>query len=103
MATRREVLLGMAAAGMGAFAAPELQASSAKSEQEHAMAAGLTAEEADCWVAAADVAAKFFALPEVHPMDKQEVASAIHILQNKLLSRPTYRSYLKSHGAPQRK
>lgn len=57
-------------------------------------AAGLTEAEADCWQATADAAAKFFALPELHPMDQQEVASAIHILQNKLLSRPTYRTYL---------
>jgi hypothetical protein len=29
-------------------------------------------------------------------MDKQEVATAIHVVQNKLLSRPTYRRYLES-------
>ena len=39
---------------------------------------------------------KFFNLPELHPMDRQEVASAIHILQNKLLSRPTYRKYIEA-------
>ena len=26
-------------------------------------------------------------------MDKQEIATAIHVIQNKLLSRPTYRKY----------
>jgi hypothetical protein len=28
-------------------------------------------------------------------MDTQEVATAIHVIQNKLLSRPAYRKYLQ--------
>lgn len=55
---------------------------------------GMTDAEADCWLAAAKVAGLFFELPELHPMDQQEIASAVHIIQNKLLSRPTYREYL---------
>ncbi|MEM7164277.1 MAG: hypothetical protein AAF581_02365 [Planctomycetota bacterium] len=111
--TRRQLLRGAAALGLAAAfvpataaqdaAAPDAGSESdavAKAERDHVMAAGMTAGEAYCWVAAADAAGKFFALPEVHPMDKQEVASAIHVLQNKLLSRPTYRRYLESHGAP---
>jgi hypothetical protein len=42
----------------------------------------------------APAAGKFFALPKLHPMGAQEVASAIHVIQYKLHSRPTYRRYL---------
>lgn len=102
--TRREMLQGAAAFGLlAAFGGAEAQAASADSnagEREHVMVAGMTEAEAACWLAAADTAGKFFALPEMHPMDKQEVATAIHVIQNKLLSRPTYRKYLESHGAP---
>lgn len=59
------------------------------------MSAGFTEAEADCWKQTAKAAAAFFALPELHPMDDHEVASAIHVIQNKLLGRPTYRKYLK--------
>ena len=59
------------------------------------MGAGMTEAEAECWSLAAKAAGAFFALPELHPMDKQEIAQAIHIVQNKLLSRPTYRKYLE--------
>ncbi len=64
-------------------------------DQEFVIAAGLTKEEADCWKKTAEAAGAFFNLPEIHPMDKHEVATAIHVLQNKLLGRPTYRKYLK--------
>lgn len=66
-----------------------------KTDKECVIAAGLTAAEAECWEQIAAAAGKFFALPELHPMDKQEVASAIHIIQNKLLGRPTYRKYVE--------
>ena len=59
------------------------------------MEAGMTRAEAKAWKLIAEAAGAFFALPELHPMDKQEVASAVHIIQNKLLSRPTYRKYLE--------
>lgn len=65
----------------------------AQAERAYVMKCGMTAEEADCWIAVADAAAKFFELEELHPMDDQEVAQAIHVIQNKLLSRPTYRRY----------
>ena len=64
-------------------------------DQKFVVAAGLTKEEADCWKKTAEAAGAFFNLPELHPMDKQEVAMAIHVLQNKLLGRPTYRKYVK--------
>ncbi len=62
-------------------------------DRQAVLAAGMTEAEADCWAATADAAGKFFALPELHPMDRQEVATAIHVLQNKLLGRPVYRVY----------
>lgn len=68
-------------------------------DRQFVLAAGFTEGEADCWEFAAKTAGAFFALPELHPMDKQEIASAIHIVQNKLLSRPTYRAYLENAKA----
>jgi hypothetical protein len=67
-----------------------------KSERERVMAVGFTEAEAECWEFTANAAGKFFSLPKLHPMDAQEVASAIHVIQNKLLSRPTYRKYLQA-------
>jgi len=66
-----------------------------KRDRGFVIAAGMTEGEADCWELAAKTAGAFFDLPELHPMDKQEVATAIHVIQNKLLSRPTYRAYLE--------
>lgn len=63
-------------------------------EKELVMQVGMTEAEAECWLLAAELAGRFFELPELHPMDSQEVATAIHVIQNKLLSRPTYRDYL---------
>jgi hypothetical protein len=66
-----------------------------KADRARVIECGMTETEADCWELIAKAAGKFFELPELHPMDKQEVAQAIHIVQNKLLSRPTYRKYLE--------
>ncbi len=75
-----------------------------KTDREIATEAGLTAEEAECWELAAALAGRFFALPQLHPMDRQEVAQAVHVVQNKLMSRPAYRKYLElaraNEGAP---
>ena len=73
-----------------------------KEERGRVTAVGMTEAEADCWELAANLAGKFFSLPELHPMDRQEIATAIHVVQNKLLSRPTYRKYLEiaKAGAP---
>ena len=70
-------------------------------DEEFVIAAGMTEKEAEVWRKVAEVAGDFFKLPELHPMDNQEVASAIHIIQNKLLSRPTYRKYLELAKANQ--
>lgn len=88
-------LLAALNAGTAAGAAADDPAPKPQTDRDCVLGAGMTEAEADCWEAAAQAAGLFFALPEMHPMDKQEVASAIHILQNKLLSRPTYRRYLE--------
>lgn len=99
MTTRREALLGALAASTGAaaplaIAAQQDEANKDSPDRQSILAAGMTEAEADCWQKTAEAAGAFFALPELHPMDQQEVATAIHVLQNKLLSRPTYRTYL---------
>ncbi len=63
------------------------------------MAAGMTEDEADCWEPVNRAAAKFFALPEIHPSYIGEVVIAVHELQEKPLMRPTYRRYLEEAGA----
>jgi hypothetical protein len=68
-------------------------------DRQAIMAAGLTAEEAECWRLTAAAAGAFFALKDQHPSEKAEVTAAIHIVQNILLSRPTYRKYIETHKA----
>jgi hypothetical protein len=106
--TRRGLLAGAALVSGGALLgalAPAAQAQDEKQEPDmdrdrgFVMGAGMTAEEAEAWRLAGELAGAFFALPELHPMDKQEVATAIHVVQNKLLSRPTYRKYLENAKA----
>ncbi|MDX2037071.1 MAG: hypothetical protein SFX72_10500 [Isosphaeraceae bacterium] len=106
---RREVVRLALAGGLAAGLVDEPRAAAdepapapnptAKTDRDFVIAAGMTEAEADCWAAAARAAGLFFALPELHPMDRQEVATAIHILQNKLLARPTYRKYLATAKA----
>ncbi len=96
--TRRHALQLAAAAGASAaipFSSVSAQEERSGADRGFVLAAGMTDGEADCWELAAKTAGAFFALPELHSMDAQEVASAIHIIQNKLLSRPTYRTYLE--------
>lgn len=113
--TRRNVLHATAAAslvaslvrsGGPALADEPVKDRELKTDRDFVLASGMTVEEADCWELAARTAGAFFALPELHPMDKQEIANAIHVIQNKLLSRPTYRAYLeiakKSRGESSR-
>jgi hypothetical protein len=64
-------------------------------ERERAMACGMIAEEAECWELTVSLARRWFALPNLHESDDPEVVHAIHVVQNKLLSRPTYRQYLE--------
>ncbi len=101
MKNRREAILSTVGVGAAAAFGVEGATQGRPPESEHnpskdrrnVIAAGFTEKEADCWEYAAQCAGAFFELPELHPMDKQEVATAIHVIQNKLLSRPTYRKY----------
>lgn len=104
MRSRREVIRGTLALGATAFVAgqdipgfgsnPKQDDEPEDLDRKAVMEAGMTDAEADCWKKTANCAGAFFNLPELHPMDQEEVANAIHIIQNKLLSRPTYRAYL---------
>ena len=94
---RRTALASALAAGAGTIAIgqedkPEPDMTR---DEGYVMEAGMTREEAKAWRLIAEATAAFFALPELHPMDKQEVASAVHVIQNKLLTRPTYRKYIE--------
>jgi hypothetical protein len=64
-------------------------------DRELVIAVGLTVQEAECWELSAALYKKFSELPVLHPMDNDEVARAIHVIQNKLLGRPAYRQYLQ--------
>lgn len=64
-------------------------------EHQKLISLGFTQDEADCWEFINRAAGKFFELPELHPSDGLEVAEAVHVIQNKLLSRPTYRRYIE--------
>lgn len=99
--TRRQILKSITVAGAATSLPAEAvgQISVERSEEEKKLdrqcviACGMTEAEADCWEAVGEAAGRFFRLPKLHPMDEEEVAQAIHIIQNKLLSRPTYRKY----------
>jgi hypothetical protein len=102
--TRRAAIRTSAGTGLLAALAPAAGANAADddgkgdapaSERDRVRAVGMTEAEIECWMLAANLAGRFFALPEMHPMDKQEISTAIHVVQNKLLSRPTYRRYLE--------
>lgn len=102
---RRGMLQGAAGAGLVALlgasgpadAADGGEAGEKTLDRDCVLASGLTEAEADCWELAAKLAGKFFELPELHPMEKQEITSAIHVIQYRLLSRPTYRKYKEMH------
>jgi hypothetical protein len=74
---------------------PKEEELNTQADRKRVIACGMTEAEADCWEAIAKAAGKFFELPKLHPMDDHEVAQAIHVVQNKLLGRPTYRKYLE--------
>ncbi|HVK12775.1 MAG TPA: hypothetical protein VM597_28750 [Gemmataceae bacterium] len=97
--TRRAALAAMMATGTVQAKDDPPKEKELKTDRDFVMAAGLTEAEADCWAVVADAAGKFFALPKLHPMDDHEVAHAIHVIQNKLLGRPTYRKYLETAKA----
>jgi len=96
--TRRGALHTLAGAGLLSAIAhgadiEEVPSQGIKTERDCVLASGMTADEAVCWDLAADLAGKFLALPELHPMDKEEITLAVHVIQYRLLSRPTYPRY----------
>jgi len=97
--TRRQVIGLVPSIGLvGAATAVTVEGDEEPSADRTAvLSVGMTEAEADCWSLAGRLAGAFFELPDLHPMDDQEVAQAIHVIQNKLLSRPTYRAYLAAH------
>ena len=64
-------------------------------ERKLALASSLTEQEADCWIAVAEAASQFLALPQFTDTDRREAIHAIHQLQDKLMKRPAYRTYLQ--------
>lgn len=105
--TRRAALAFAATGGAAALAdadeKKDAEARESAADRRRVIEAGLTDAEADCWAATAEAAGKFFALPKLHVMDDHEVAHAIHIIQHKLLARPTYRKYLELAKAAEKK
>jgi hypothetical protein len=109
---RRDVLQRTAGLGLiaalalegGAGAAGEGPDEERKLDRACVLASGMTDAEADCWELAGALAGKYLNLPELHPMDRDEMARVFHIIQYRLLSRPTYRKYKEAHKkAPEKK
>ena len=98
---RRTVMKSLALGGAAAMAqatesdSNQQEQDKIKTDKECVMEAGMTDAEAKCWALTAEAAGAFFALPTLHTEDAKEVSAAIHVIQNKLLSRPTYRKYLE--------
>lgn len=105
--TRRQALTavaGLATSAAGADDDPKpKKESNAEADRKRVLAVGMTEAEADCWALTARAAGAFFQLPKLHPMDDQEVAQAVHVIQNKLLARPTYRKYIELAKAGEKK
>jgi hypothetical protein len=106
--TRRNVLFRSSQIGLLAGLTPVADAAAAvggvddrteteKLDRECVVGVGMTEEEADCWEATGRLAGKLLALPELHPMERQEISSVIHVIQYRLLSRPNYRKYKDLH------
>lgn len=53
---------------------------------------GMTEAEVDLWYDLARFAGGMLALPEQHQMERAEVCTEIHVLQNRLLARPGMRA-----------
>ncbi|MEM7227190.1 MAG: hypothetical protein AAF432_00100 [Planctomycetota bacterium] len=103
--SRRQVLGVVACAAAGAAPADAVFAEPHQDEQGEpvpsldrlsVLDAGMTEDEADCWALAAELAGTYMGLPVQHQEDWHEVAHAIHVVQSRLLARPTYRRYLEA-------
>ena len=103
--SRRDILATAIGATLiaGAPRAFAQEESDEVAEQMRAVrAAGFTSEETECWNLCADLAGKYASLERIHATDAQhqadwhEVAHAIHVVQTRLLARPTYRKYVEA-------
>jgi|SRR5690606_1037978 len=101
---RRAIAIAASAASVGVLPASGARAQDAAggadddrwaAERARVMELGFTEDEALCWEYIGRAAGKFFELPVLHELDGHEIAEAVHVLQNKLLSRPTYRRYVE--------
>ena len=54
--------------------------------------AGMTPEEIELWHALSDVVARLHALPELHPMGRLEIDTAVHRVEDLVLARPAMRA-----------
>ncbi|GAA4012245.1 hypothetical protein GCM10022247_38530 [Allokutzneria multivorans] len=99
---RRAMLRSAAVAGTAATlslvpatasAAPNRWTPEELKDRKRVLEAGFTEAEADCWLLVVRATAAFFALPELHPLAKPEVVTAVHVIQDKLMMRPAYRKY----------
>ena len=52
---------------------------------------GMTEPEIALWNDVARVAGQFLQLPVLHPHEREEVVTELHLLQNRLLARPGLR------------
>jgi hypothetical protein len=106
--TRRSILQGVTGAGLlplfalggsadaaeeGRRLPPEVAEELKIARESMRLASGMTEAEADCVELARDLAVNLLKLPEMTAMDKREITLALHIIQNHLLSRPTYRKF----------
>ena len=55
-------------------------------------AVGMTPEEIELWLALSDVVARLHALPELHPMGRLEIDTAVHRVEDLLLARSAMRA-----------
>ncbi len=77
--TRRAVLRQAAAPSVLA-AFPREDDPVPDTDRGRVIAVGMTEAEADCWEKIASATGAFFALPELHPLDASEVATAVHVV-----------------------
>lgn len=66
-----------------------------QADRKRIIEAGMTEDEADCWELTAKLAGKLLGLPQLHVMDEHELTHALHVIQYRILARPTYRKYLE--------
>jgi hypothetical protein len=61
-------------------------------QRENLVELGMTQAELDVWYALGSVAGTMLYLPELYPMQQEEIAHDFHKLQSRLLARPVFRA-----------